>query len=203
MCIRDRCKEAAQKYRKKKRLVYKCCQIEFPKSHLPSYNSRFTTVLVLIYFLKKKIKLPERRFPCLEDGWSSTKLTAKSLFNIVQPLMRTMADLDDRIFKGVPNKKWILCYADEFLSKPKEKKILADHKNLTIMYYESLLRLHLKQKEALLLSPIVKGLEIKNYKDYDRVFSYINSVKGVMKSCLLYTSPSPRDLSTSRMPSSA
>ena len=28
-------------------------------------------------------------------------------------------------------------------------------------------------------------------------------VKGVYNSCLLYTSPSPRDLSTSRMPSSA
>ena len=27
--------------------------------------------------------------------------------------------------------------------------------------------------------------------------------KGYIKSCLLYTSPSPRDLSTSRMPSSA
>ena len=28
-------------------------------------------------------------------------------------------------------------------------------------------------------------------------------VEGIIKSCLLYTSPSPRDLSTSRMPSSA
>eukprot|EP00831_Metopus_contortus_P048859 TRINITY_DN40028_c0_g1_i1.p1 TRINITY_DN40028_c0_g1~~TRINITY_DN40028_c0_g1_i1.p1 ORF type:complete len:115 (+),score=43.27 TRINITY_DN40028_c0_g1_i1:32-376(+) len=27
--------------------------------------------------------------------------------------------------------------------------------------------------------------------------------KGILKNCLLYTSPSPRDLSTSRMPSSA
>ena len=27
--------------------------------------------------------------------------------------------------------------------------------------------------------------------------------KGILKPCLLYTSPSPRDLSTSRMPSSA
>ena len=30
-----------------------------------------------------------------------------------------------------------------------------------------------------------------------------NTVHGRMPSCLLYTSPSPRDLSTSRMPSSA
>ena len=29
------------------------------------------------------------------------------------------------------------------------------------------------------------------------------AVFGMVKSCLLYTSPSPRDLSTSRMPSSA
>ena len=32
---------------------------------------------------------------------------------------------------------------------------------------------------------------------------YINSMKKKTKNCLLYTSPSPRDLSTSRMPSSA
>ena len=32
--------------------------------------------------------------------------------------------------------------------------------------------------------------------------SYLN-MEGAYKSCLLYTSPSPRDLSTSRMPSSA
>jgi len=31
----------------------------------------------------------------------------------------------------------------------------------------------------------------------------IQKIDGVFKTCLLYTSPSPRDLSTSRMPSSA
>ena len=37
------------------------------------------------------------------------------------------------------------------------------------------------------------------------VMDYVRVVPGVPKSkvCLLYTSPSPRDLSTSRMPSSA
>ena len=31
----------------------------------------------------------------------------------------------------------------------------------------------------------------------------LNSIIGILRTCLLYTSPSPRDLSTSRMPSSA
>ena len=35
------------------------------------------------------------------------------------------------------------------------------------------------------------------------VFEAINHIEGGYESCLLYTSPSPRDLSTSRMPSSA
>ena len=48
---------------------------------------------------------------------------------------------------------------------------------------------------------------IKNIKVYDDLeialsnFSYV--VATTNRSCLLYTSPSPRDLSTSRMPSSA
>ena len=37
--------------------------------------------------------------------------------------------------------------------------------------------------------------------DYKNNQNYFNAVEG--KTCLLYTSPSPRDLSTSRMPSSA
>ena len=32
---------------------------------------------------------------------------------------------------------------------------------------------------------------------------YLNDLTTLIKICLLYTSPSPRDLSTSRMPSSA
>ena len=38
-------------------------------------------------------------------------------------------------------------------------------------------------------------------KEFGR--SYSNSVRNDLVNCLLYTSPSPRDLSTSRMPSSA
>ena len=39
-----------------------------------------------------------------------------------------------------------------------------------------------------------EAFESKPFKDFDDI---------VFKICLLYTSPSPRDLSTSRMPSSA
>ena len=36
--------------------------------------------------------------------------------------------------------------------------------------------------------------------NYDNI---VDSAPGALDTCLLYTSPSPRDLSTSRMPSSA
>ena len=42
---------------------------------------------------------------------------------------------------------------------------------------------------------------INGSRDAENSFAYI--VDGVLYTCLLYTSPSPRDLSTSRMPSSA
>ena len=38
---------------------------------------------------------------------------------------------------------------------------------------------------------------------YSEIFPYTKWEEGLKKICLLYTSPSPRDLSTSRMPSSA
>ena len=42
------------------------------------------------------------------------------------------------------------------------------------------------------------------YAAMDGIVAYVNSVSGYSAyGCLLYTSPSPRDLSTSRMPSSA
>ena len=44
----------------------------------------------------------------------------------------------------------------------------------------------------------------RKYPDLrDRLKSIAVSIDGTIYRCLLYTSPSPRDLSTSRMPSSA
>ena len=45
------------------------------------------------------------------------------------------------------------------------------------------------------------SLNYKFFNNKEKRFLYIDRV--VIKNCLLYTSPSPRDLSTSRMPSSA
>ena len=41
------------------------------------------------------------------------------------------------------------------------------------------------------------------YRQSERKDIYFQYAKSLIDSCLLYTSPSPRDLSTSRMPSSA
>ena len=41
---------------------------------------------------------------------------------------------------------------------------------------------------------------VRNFRDFG---GYASGHGGHVKTCLLYTSPSPRDLSTSRMPSSA
>ena len=40
-----------------------------------------------------------------------------------------------------------------------------------------------------------------NHDDKDKLDKYVN--ESLKKNCLLYTSPSPRDLAVSRMPSSA
>ena len=53
--------------------------------------------------------------------------------------------------------------------------------------------------------------DLKNLESFDRVFIAMHGYQGesgslqkeLTRLCLLYTSPSPRDLSTSRMPSSA
>ena len=47
---------------------------------------------------------------------------------------------------------------------------------------------------------LTKGIKVEQLPTFDIEFLFLN-IRG--KSCLLYTSPSPRDLSTSRMPSSA
>ena len=52
-----------------------------------------------------------------------------------------------------------------------------------------------------------KGGGVKVAKSIEQVKEYASSILGMTlvthQTCLLYTSPSPRDLSTSRMPSSA
>ena len=58
------------------------------------------------------------------------------------------------------------------------------------------------------LSLIQKNIRKKNFKINDKrakadTFVHENDLIKMYISCLLYTSPSPRDLSTSRMPSSA
>ena len=47
------------------------------------------------------------------------------------------------------------------------------------------------------------SLEVKGEKVMDLWGGYVDPDKTQLWDCLLYTSPSPRDLSTSRMPSSA
>ena len=53
-------------------------------------------------------------------------------------------------------------------------------------------------KNNVLNDMMLKVLGTKNFAKW-----YVNTKNNMFKGCLLYTSPSPRDLSTSRMPSSA
>ena len=52
-------------------------------------------------------------------------------------------------------------------------------------------------------SPSQHMADLQMIKDKDELSSVFQLPDGSPNSCLLYTSPSPRDLSTSRMPSSA
>ena len=48
------------------------------------------------------------------------------------------------------------------------------------------------------------NIKATKHKDgVDNYLSQVETVASLKRACLLYTSPSPRDLSTSRMPSSA
>ena len=54
------------------------------------------------------------------------------------------------------------------------------------------------------LAATTKKLAMKSPNVDETLANFLSSIVGyVIKICLLYTSPSPRDLSTSRMPSSA
>ena len=68
--------------------------------------------------------------------------------------------------------------------------------------------MNLKEKKYLLLD--LDGVCYGKHNNYslERVFGQVSKrmtqfISEKLKICLLYTSPSPRDLSTSRMPSSA
>ena len=52
---------------------------------------------------------------------------------------------------------------------------------------------------------LIKGLQLMEYRGYDSAGVVLNKDEEILRlrSCLLYTSPSPRDPWKSRMPSSA
>ena len=91
----------------------------------------------------------------------------------------------------------------------------APFNGLKAFFTTSQLSLRDKAQNALALgtSPVVRGLvdfdgAMKTIRELDRIsfadwFRSHGGSNGSIKRCLLYTSPSPRDLSTSRMPSSA
>ena len=57
-----------------------------------------------------------------------------------------------------------------------------------------------KEVEQLIVQPDAMS-DMKEYTKLNQEYRALEKI--VVKACLLYTSPSPRDLSTSRMPSSA
>ena len=61
----------------------------------------------------------------------------------------------------------------------------------------------LENNRVLELVTLEKNIDSKKVKDLIEIAQQKKAKVTNIKSCLLYTSPSPRDLSTSRMPSSA
>ena len=64
---------------------------------------------------------------------------------------------------------------------------------------------HVLQSDFLTQGPEVKAFEdsLKDRFEVQHAIACSSGTAALHLSCLLYTSPSPRDLSTSRMPSSA
>jgi len=92
-----------------------------------------------------------------------------------------------------------------------EKAVQTDPENSQYLIHEKVARseasiYHLKRGRALLASdrPDEASGEFQKAIDIDPTNqAAAQELDRLMRACLLYTSPSPRDLSTSRMPSSA
>ena len=69
---------------------------------------------------------------------------------------------------------------------------------------DSVIHQEIRDIETKILTAVEAGL-LSVEVDSNSVMTFSNNVDGIGTAtvCLLYTSPSPRDLSTSRMPSSA
>eukprot|EP00831_Metopus_contortus_P007837 TRINITY_DN13007_c0_g2_i9.p4 TRINITY_DN13007_c0_g2~~TRINITY_DN13007_c0_g2_i9.p4 ORF type:complete len:126 (+),score=22.89 TRINITY_DN13007_c0_g2_i9:429-806(+) len=97
-------------------------------------------------------------------------------------------------------KIWTLFISDE-------NQVPYLNKDNPILTYASHMFLQAEKKEVMLDSfkhPVNLGNYNPNYMraEQDAIKS-LKKASGLPEDCLLYTSPSPRDLSTSRMPSSA
>ena len=53
------------------------------------------------------------------------------------------------------------------------------------------------------LNPILEQVDPEDFEEQSMAEEILEEMDAPIEDCLLYTSPSPRDLSTSRMPSSA
>ena len=82
------------------------------------------------------------------------------------------------------------------------KKIFLIILTLTLMNSLSLADKNMKIGSKGKMEDVTRTIQVKMYDNYYEPNSF-NIKKGETINCLLYTSPSPRDLSTSRMPSSA
>ena len=69
-----------------------------------------------------------------------------------------------------------------------------------VILFSSLFLFSCQNKIIVAENNLIDGMEISRYV---RVTEFSGTITTTYNDCLLYTSPSPRDLSTSRMPSSA
>ena len=92
-----------------------------------------------------------------------------------------------------------------YLVRDQEVLLIDEHTGRTMAGRRMSEGIHqaLECKENVTIQRESQTLASTTYQNFFRLFDKLSGMTGTADTCLLYTSPSPRDLSTSRMPSSA
>ena len=160
-------------------------------------NSSLRKILLLTQYkamsLDRHINTGWRQFFCSELG---------EFIDVVPPQQR----IDEQWYQGTADAVYQNIYAIE-QERPNHVLILAgDH--IYKMNYQKMLEYHQQMNADLTIAALqvdveqAKGFGVMQVNDHNRIVGF-EEKPNQPKTCLLYTSPSPRDATLSRMPSSA